>query len=118
MGFLRTSSQIQIQLGMTDLDVVQRFHRAVRVGKVYGPYQKYREDGMPYKPMWRWHTGEFQMVQYVIAMFWPWLGERRKSKATEILSTIEVVPYGFTGRKHSAETKAKTPGRPRKGLLK
>jgi hypothetical protein len=68
-------------LMMTDEDVVRKFVDTVGMGGV----REYRTKP-PRKPTWRWEVYGFEKVQALIAMFWPFLGERRQAKAQEILA--------------------------------
>jgi hypothetical protein len=68
-------------MNMTDLDVLERFH-CLFGGNLNGPYQK-QHDGT--KPIWAWSATGFEPTQALLAMFWPWLGERRRAKAAEDL---------------------------------
>lgn len=43
------------QLNNTSEEVVRRFHAAVGVGKVYGPYT-YKGKRSHHKPFWRWQA--------------------------------------------------------------
>lgn len=65
---------------MSDEDSVRRFARIIRVGNTTGPYFSPRK-----KPIWIWQTGSFEGVQATIAFLWPWLGKRRRARATELL---------------------------------
>lgn len=67
-----------------DLDVVQRFHKAVwGMGSINGPYHGPKKT---HKPQYRWRCGKFEECQALIAAFWDYLGVRRKAKATELLT--------------------------------
>lgn len=67
---------------MYDLDVLERFQQALGIGKVRGPYGPYQPNR---KPKYMWAINGFERVQATIAMLWPFLGERRKEKAAEVL---------------------------------
>ena len=73
-------SSIQARLGMTDLDVVEHFGEVMGVGNIYGPTTKGRN-----KPMYTWAAYGFEDIQYVVAAFWPYLGQRRRARAVEVL---------------------------------
>lgn len=75
--------RVQLSLNMTDEDVVRRLHCVVGVGAVYGPLQPRMAH---YKPQWRWTVSSRADVALVLSMFWPWLGDRRKTKAREIFA--------------------------------
>ncbi len=70
---------IGLECTNTDLDVLQRFLAAVKVGKIYGPsrckgYKDY------YKDMYRWRLSKKEHVQYVWDLFAPFLGARRTAR--------------------------------------
>jgi hypothetical protein len=69
-------------LGMTDADSVYRFAESIQVGRTYGPYE--RPQGR--KPIFNWQAVGFEETQALIALLWPWLGERRRERAKEILA--------------------------------
>jgi hypothetical protein len=75
------SISAQIRLAMTDRDMVERFAQVVRVGALHRPRR-----GRPNeKIIYGWAAYGFENVQQVIAMFWPWLGQRRRARAREVL---------------------------------
>lgn len=76
----------RVQIKMTDRDVLERFHRVVGVGSLAGPY----DNGPLCKPVYQWSISGFPGSQYVIALFWQWLGERRKQRAREVLLETRV----------------------------
>lgn len=83
------------QLKMTDRDVVERFRVVMGFGSlhVHGP------SGLGRKPQWQWDTST-QGTQALIAMFWPWLGERRRARAKEILAIGRGRKCRLRGRTH------------------
>jgi hypothetical protein len=66
---------------MTDADVMTRFGKIVGFGSVRGPYP----NGKGHKDRWVWQVQTFEKTQALVAMFWPWLGERRRARAVEVL---------------------------------
>jgi hypothetical protein len=66
---------------MTDLDVVAHFGEVMGFGNIYGPSGL----GTRNKPMYTWAAYGFEHAQATVAAFWPYLGERRKAKAVEVL---------------------------------
>lgn len=67
----------RLRVGMTDEDVVRRFHRVVGRGRVYGPY---RDDANPhYKARYVWCAARQVDVAFIVSMLWPYLGERRRA---------------------------------------
>lgn len=69
-------------INIADRDVLDRFHKIMGMGLIFGPY-KTRQPS--HKPLYQWRVCTFERVQVVIASLWPWLGARRKAKAREIL---------------------------------
>lgn len=91
---------------MTDEDSVRRFHTAVGVGKVYGPYPGRGNC----KQTWRWSAHTFQDVQYVVCLLWYGLGERRRATAALVLlaarasgTGVWTFPSSLRGGKHSED---------------
>lgn len=73
---------VRAQVKMSDRDTIEKFQRLIGIGNVKGPYL----DGKGIsKPMWAWTANSFEVFQQTICYLWPWLGERRKAKATELL---------------------------------
>ena len=72
-----------VAVEMCDEDPVRRFHQAVGIGEVTGPYRSKQHP--EWKPKWRWRVHGFERTQAVVAMLWPYLGERRRGKAQEVL---------------------------------
>lgn len=83
----KKASNIAFRLSLvnTDLEDLERFHRAVGgVGKVYGPYSY--KDRPTHKPQWQWVCQRFETAQAVLAMLWPGLSTRRRETARETLA--------------------------------
>jgi hypothetical protein len=82
----------------TDEDVIRKFHSFLGFGQVTGPTPDHR--GKNRKVRWTWETGKWKYFQEVVTMFWPFLSERRKDKAAEILTAMgeyKSIPYGQKG---------------------
>lgn len=73
----------RLQLTSTDEDVVRRFCSSVGLGRVHGPYPGRKPH---HKLSWNWSVQNFERVQALLAMFWPRLGARRRSRAIEVLA--------------------------------
>jgi hypothetical protein len=71
---------LKVTIAMSDADVIDRFAAIVGFG-VHGPRWSRPEE----KPMFEWRVQNFERVQALIAMLWPWLGERRRARAIEVL---------------------------------
>ncbi len=83
---------IKAAIKMTDLDVLQRFQRAVGVGSISGPYQITTAKGNESKPIYTWAISSFEGTQAVIAMLWPWLQSRRRVKAKALIAAFMTQP--------------------------
>lgn len=88
----------QMSIGMTDLDVLQSFHRIVGVGTLNGPYRKNGGPNKNYKPQWVWTARNFENVQALIAAFWPWLQSRRRQRAVQVLQQARAAPLPSSRR--------------------
>jgi hypothetical protein len=79
-------------LSSTDKECIERFVRSVGLGRVLGPYVHSRAASKPkYKQHWNWSISGFEDVQALLAMLWPWLSERRKTRAVEVLRATPLV---------------------------
>jgi len=107
LGITGTYKYPSLKLCTTDKDVIERFHRVVfKLGAIYGPY-KYE---VVRTPIWSWETKKFEHIQCVLTLFWGWLGNRRRRKVYEVLSTMKkayakrcsyptvCTTYGCTGK--------------------
>lgn len=85
----KSGNSPMLSLSSTDRDVVRRFHRILGVGRIDGPYQVGEN-----KPYWMWCVSSYAKVQWIVILFWRWLGKRRKNRAREILVSLHgtVVP--------------------------
>jgi hypothetical protein len=68
-------------LAMVDRDVVERFRDIVGMGRLCVNRRR-----PPYQSLLAWDITSFEKVQALIAMWWPWLGERRRAKAKDVLT--------------------------------
>lgn len=73
--------QISARLAMTDYDVVRKFHAIVQMGATHERHGRRPNE----KPCLVWCIGEAEKVRELIALFLPYLGERRRAKALELL---------------------------------
>lgn len=92
----RSSVSLLAVLGMTDRDVVARFHEIVGVGNV-----TIRDRPDPrHKRQWIWQAAAIDDVRHVIRLFSPWLGERRSARAAEVLAAYDESPALRISRTH------------------
>jgi hypothetical protein len=86
-----------MSLGMTDEDVVRRFAQIVGFGNVYPRPRANASGHLGNKLMWYWQTGRYEHVQAAIAMFWPWLGTRRRAQASRVLHSCATAIAAYRG---------------------
>lgn len=88
---------------MNDLDVLETFLGVVGVGKISGPYQDKRFNR---QPSFRWGSYGKDAV-YVINLFMPFFGHRRRAKGQEMLDWIaESKGKGWFGDSEGHRTSA------------
>jgi hypothetical protein len=80
----------RVRLDMTDEDTVRRFHAAVGIGRVYGPYSP-PSAGPNRKPVWCWGVDGFEKAQAIAALLWFGLGSRRKSQFRAALDSARTL---------------------------
>lgn len=81
---LYSTPNARLALSMTDEDSVRRFAAAVGVGHVTAWHPPpHKNSGR--QPQFKWYTGKFEHVQYVLAALWPFLGQRRRARAVAVL---------------------------------
>jgi hypothetical protein len=73
--------RVQITLGTTDRDVLERF---VRIVHPEGNIRQQKTHSVDHRPFFVWSTSGHKAVP-IIARLLPWLGERRQEKAIEAL---------------------------------
>jgi hypothetical protein len=79
-----TRMQRHVAIKMTDRDVLERVQRAFGVGQLRGPFR--RIEHAHYKPIWTWTVNRWSEIERVLRAMLPWLGERRRIKAQEMLA--------------------------------
>lgn len=87
LNIQRDRPQATCLLQMSDEDVVRRFHAMIGIGSVcHTPRPEDR------KNLWSWRASGYRSAQYVIALLWQWLGERRQARAVEVLRAGAATP--------------------------
>ena len=93
--------RIRMQLQMTTEADVQRFHKAVgSLGTIIGPRDMTKWNPNA-KPLYRWGVANFEGVQAIIAMLWPWLGNTKKAQAAKALTAYKAGQHRMV-RVHNA----------------
>ena len=75
----QAKSSCRAGISSTDLDVLKRFHRIVRVGSIR--LHKRANYKSSVKPAWYWRTRSRAECITIIFLFAPFLGERRRARA-------------------------------------
>lgn len=78
-------ARISLELGSTDLDVVERFASIVGVGNVVKRATKQRDH---HKDLWRWSIGSKNGVLHVLDLLRPHLGSRRSKASDDAIAYI------------------------------
>ena len=82
--------QLPVCLVTTDLDVLERFVAAIGFGKIRTlPLRDER------KQAWEWRVAARGQAYAMLAMLYPWLGERRRARARAHMD--ELTPIGKQG---------------------
>jgi hypothetical protein len=81
-SILLSGGRIHARVPNTDHEIIVRFAETLELGTVYGPYPTYTS-GRRKKPLWVWLATEEAALD-AVALMWPWLGRRRRSRAQEL----------------------------------
>lgn len=79
---------IRLQVVMCDRDVVERFYRLVGVG-TFNQVQRQPSWPAHHRDKWKWYCGSYQETRELLNLLVPWLGERRRARALELLAQID-----------------------------
>lgn len=79
-----TNGYVTLSLAMTDPDVVERFAAITGMGRPIRTSEQGRR-----KTMYVWTCSRFEQMQAILAMFWSFLGQRRRAKAREALTVTK-----------------------------
>ena len=74
---------VVLVLCTTDLDVIERFREAVGVGTLHLRYTKAKTY---HKTIYEWRLACRRRVIPVLVRMWPWLCQRRRARARELLA--------------------------------
>lgn len=69
------SPALVLQIAQTDLEVLERFKKAMGVGTIIGPYSHKTENSSDY---WVYRANAYSDIQHVILSMWPYLGSVKK----------------------------------------
>ena len=81
----RKRATFELLLGMSDLDVVNRFRDVVGAGSVIPQKQRFAH----HKPMWRWSVTNKKDIRRILELLLPHFGQRRSYVALNCLDDID-----------------------------
>lgn len=64
-------------------EVLEKCQRITGLGTIGGPYQAKQPNR---QPSYRWRMYNFEQVQALLAMMWPWLGSVKRKQAVYTLN--------------------------------
>lgn len=82
--YRNSNPYVRVSLGMTDADVVEKFHRILGLGAV--DYNKCRPNRT--KPMIYWRLGKREEIRVFLEVIAPEMGIRRSAKIEEAIDII------------------------------
>lgn len=84
---------LSARISMTDEDPVRRVYHALGGMGYIISAQRVKNTR---KLVWTWGCAGYEKFQAVVAMLWPWLGERRRKRAAELLglTRTQAVAHG------------------------
>ena len=82
-SILLSGGWLYTRVSNTDWEIIDRFATILQMGSMYGPYAPYGGTEHRKKPLWVWAAREDAALD-AIALMWPWLGSRRRSRAHEL----------------------------------
>lgn len=74
----QNSGRISVEIAQIDRRVLDRFQKAVGLGKVYGPYTKKSATG---NRVWNFCCRRNESTLKILKKLWPYLGEVKKQQA-------------------------------------
>lgn len=80
-------NSIHLNVNQVDREVLDRFQRAVGLGRVGGPYSK---KGPNQQDQYSYRCGAIQEVRFVLEALWPYLGSVKKLQALDKIEQYEV----------------------------
>ena len=81
----KDSIRVQLTLSSSDKDVLELFVKAVNCGRVLGPYPGQQKGN---KDRYNWHIQNQRDCLYVLGQLYPYLGDRRRTRADEMFELI------------------------------
>ena len=83
----RKTASARMAIGMTDIDVLEKFQRIVGTGHITGPYRgQGKNTPVHYKSMYQWSISRWPEIQRLLSEFVPYLGERRREQGAKLMT--------------------------------
>jgi hypothetical protein len=83
----------QVSIRMDDEDVIRRIHRIMGFGNFYENPERRKNDAVVTQYIWQAASAEH--VCAFLAAVWRFLGDRRKARAAEALSTCRLIGNNY-----------------------
>lgn len=79
--------RISLQVWQSSTEPLDRTRATLGFGLIAGPYKNNSnfKRATTLKPKYLWSVSGFERVQASIAMMWPWLSQRRRARAVELM---------------------------------
>ena len=91
------SKSLQLLINMTDVEPLEQFRDTFAAGKVRGPTPRGE-----YKPIWHYGLYNFEQIQAIVAMMWPWLSPRRREQAMRVLMDLRARRESLEARRRDS----------------
>jgi hypothetical protein len=88
-GSFSSKKRPRMTVAMTDFDITQRLRNVTGVGLLF---QATPSGKTYYKPVQIWAVQRARHVKGLIEILYPWLGDRRRASADQILLLIKGMP--------------------------
>lgn len=76
----RASGHVNLiaQAAQADPEPLERLRAALGCGRIYGPYKQSRSGIRSVQDRYAWMVYDFESVQHVTVLLWPFLGSRKR----------------------------------------
>lgn len=103
-----------VDIAQTEPNTLDRFHRAVGRGKIYGPY---RHKNGRHNPYWRFTANGYERTQAIAGMLWAFLSEVKREQFAEALRNKPRTAFEKTRNRSLAMKRRWANGFVRNGVL-
>lgn len=92
--FSEAGQYVCVSITQTERDPLDRFERAVGLGKVNGPYGQHSQDRWSRKPQYVFRANGHDAIQSIAALIWFKLGATKRRQAAAVLQRTRVCRRG------------------------